>query len=34
MISSFSTVSWVPESAGSWAPPLLFERISSAETPL
>ena len=29
-----STVSWVPESAGSWAPPLLFERISSAETPL
>ncbi len=30
----FSTVSWVPEWAGSWAPPLLFERISSAETPL
>jgi hypothetical protein len=32
--ADFSTVSWVPESAGSWAPPLLFERISSAETPL
>ena len=31
--ADFSTVSWVPESAGSWAPPLLFERISSAETP-
>ncbi len=31
----FSTVSWgEPEWAGSWAPPLLFERISSAETPL
>ena len=30
----FSTVSWVPELAGSWAPPLLFERITSAETPL
>lgn len=30
----FSTLSWVPELAGSWAPPLLFERISSAETPL
>ena len=29
----FSTLSWVPESAGSWAPPLLFERISSAQTP-
>jgi hypothetical protein len=29
----FSTLSWVPELAGSWAPPLLFERISSAETP-
>ena len=29
----FSTVSWVSELAGSWAPPLLFERISSAETP-
>ena len=28
-----STLSWVPELAGSWAPPLLFERISSAETP-
>ena len=27
----FSTVSWVPELGGSWAPPLLFERISSAE---
>ena len=27
-------MSWVPELAGSWAPPLLFERISSAETPL
>jgi hypothetical protein len=29
----FSTLSWVPELAGSWAPPLLFERIRSAETP-
>jgi hypothetical protein len=28
----FSTLSWVPESAGSWALPLLFERISSAQT--
>ena len=28
-----SQVSWVPELAGSWAPPLLFERISSDETP-
>ena len=26
----FSTLSWVPELGGSWAPPLLFERISSA----
>ena len=24
----FSTLSWVPELAGSWAPPLLFERIT------
>jgi len=32
--ADFSTVSWVPELAGSWAPPPLFERISSAETPL
>ena len=29
----FSTVSWVPELGGRWAPPLVFERISSAETP-
>ena len=29
----FSTVSWVPEFGGSWAPPLVFERLSSAETP-
>ena len=29
----FSTLSWVPESAGSWALPLLFERISSTQTP-
>lgn len=30
----FGTLSWVPELAGSWAPPLLFERIGSDETPL
>ncbi len=30
----FSTLSWVPERAGSWAPPLLFERIGSDETPV
>jgi hypothetical protein len=29
----FSTLSWVPELVGSWAPPLLFERIASDETP-
>jgi hypothetical protein len=29
----FSTLSWVPESTGSWALPLLFERISSTQTP-
>jgi hypothetical protein len=30
----FSTVVWVPESQGSWAPPLLHERIASTESPL
>lgn len=30
----FSAVSWVPEGAGSWALPLLLERIHSDETPL
>jgi hypothetical protein len=29
----FSTLAWVPEAQGSWALPLLFERISSAQTP-
>jgi hypothetical protein len=29
----FSTLAWVPEAQGSWAIPLLFERISSAQTP-
>ncbi len=29
----FSTLAWVPESHGSWALPLLFERISSDQTP-
>ena len=30
----YATVAWVPEDAGSWALPLLHERISSKETPL
>jgi hypothetical protein len=30
----FSTLAWIPEQEGSWALPLLHERISSAETPL
>jgi hypothetical protein len=30
----FSTVVWVPESQGSWAPPLLHERIASTESPI
>jgi hypothetical protein len=29
----YSTLSWVPEATGSWAPPLLLERIASDETP-
>jgi len=29
----FSTLVWVPESRGSWAPPLLHERIASTESP-
>ena len=30
----FSTVVWVPESQGSWALPLLHERIASTESPI
>lgn len=30
----YSTIAWVPESEGSWALPLLHERISSEVTPL
>lgn len=30
----FSTLAWVPESQGSWALPLLNERISSQQTPV
>lgn len=30
----FSTLVWVPESRGSWALPLLHERIASTETPI
>ncbi|MBI3693454.1 MAG: hypothetical protein HY238_01250 [Acidobacteria bacterium] len=30
----YSTLAWVPEAHGSWALPLLHERISSAENPL
>lgn len=30
----FSTLAWIPEEVGSWAPPVLHERITSAETPI
>jgi len=30
----YSTIAWIPEAQGSWALPLLHERITSAETPL
>ena len=30
----YSTIAWIPESQGSWALPLLHERISSAEAPI
>lgn len=30
----YSSIAWVPESEGSWALPLLHERISSSENPL
>jgi hypothetical protein len=29
----YSTISWIPEEQGSWALPLVLERISSFETP-
>ncbi|MBD1864143.1 MULTISPECIES: NF041680 family putative transposase [Trichocoleus] len=30
----YSTMAWIPEAEGSWALPLLHERITSAETPI
>ncbi|OUC13123.1 MAG: hypothetical protein B0A82_18885 [Alkalinema sp. CACIAM 70d] len=30
----YSTLAWIPQTQGSWALPLLHERISSAETPI
>ncbi|MEG4252509.1 NF041680 family putative transposase [Microcoleus sp. Pol10D4] len=30
----YSTIAWIPEAEGSWALPLLHERISSAESPI
>lgn len=30
----YSTIAWIPQAQGSWALPLLHERISSAETPI
>jgi hypothetical protein len=30
----YSTIAWIPESEGSWALPLLHERITSFETPI
>jgi len=30
----FSTLAWIPEEEGSWALPLLHERITSTETPI
>ncbi|MEG5175739.1 hypothetical protein [Microcoleus sp. B3-D7] len=30
----YSTIAWIPEAEGSWALPLLHERMSSAESPI
>lgn len=30
----YSTLAWIPEAQGSWALPLLHERITSAESPI
>lgn len=30
----YSTIAWIPEAQGSWALPLLHERITSAQTPI
>ena len=30
----YSTIAWIPEAQGSWALPLLHERISSGESPI
>ena len=30
----YSTLAWIPKAQGSWALPLLHERITSAESPL
>jgi DDE superfamily endonuclease len=30
----YSTIAWIPEAEGSWALPLLHERITSCETPI
>jgi hypothetical protein len=30
----YSTIAWLPQTSGSWALPLLHERITSAETPI
>lgn len=30
----YSTLAWIPEASGSWALPLLHERITSAESPI
>ena len=30
----YSTIAWIPESQGSWALPLLHERISSGSSPI
>ncbi|HEY9659939.1 MAG TPA: NF041680 family putative transposase [Allocoleopsis sp.] len=30
----YSTIAWIPKTQGSWALPLLHERITSAETPI
>ena len=30
----YSTIAWIPEAQGSWALPLLHERISSEEAPI
>ena len=30
----YSTIAWIPEAQGSWALPLLHERISSGSSPM